>query len=333
MKRQAGAALLLLVALLAAGAGTFFVASGEGKRKLLARAGMDAARLAHARELLLGHALSNARRPGELAFPDRRADGNYDGNGDCVPTWSDVTPSHLLGRLPAFLEQGCGTERPGPGLVLRDASGERLWYAVSRQLLYPAPVLNSAVAGDWLEVFSVHGVTQAAFVVFAPGPVLGVQQRTAGAGPTAYLDGLQLAGTSHHNGDEDSRFVTAPARSDFNDRLLVVERAEFLDMLTLHVARVLRTALEAHRTAYGDYPHAALAGGACHTGLADGFFPTGLGSCAAVPVSPNWFESDWSQVTHYTRLAPSLARLRFNGCAREFTVTPLGVSPSAGTCI
>lgn len=333
MSNQRGAALLLLMALLLAGAAAFFVASGAGEQRVLGRIDQDAAALAHARDLILGHALANPRRPGELSFPDRRADGNHDGNGDCIPTWANVDPSHLLGQLPAFVEQGCGPDRPAFGLALRDGGGERLWYAVSRHLLYPAPVLNTAVAGQWLEVHSVHGVMQAAFVVFAPGPTVGAQQRSAGAAADAYLDGIELDGTAHHNGDGDTRFVIAPRQDDFNDRLLVVSRRQYLDALAGRVARTLRVALENHRAVHGDYPHAALAGGACSAGLADGFFPIGPGNCAAAPITPAWFASDWVGITHYTRLAPSLARLRFDGCAREFMVTPAGVSSSAGSCV
>lgn len=332
MSGQRGAALLLLLALVLTGTAAFLVASGTGERRLLTRVDQDAAALARARDLIMGHALANPRRPGELPFPDRRADGNYDGNGDCVSTWTDVMPAHLLGQLPAFLEQGCGPDRPAFGVALHDGSGERLWYAVSRHLLYPAPVLNSAVAGEWLEVHSVHGVMHAAFVVFAPGPAMGMQQRNPGAAADAYLDGIELDGVFHHNGDDDARFVIAPARHDFNDRLLIVSAGQYLDTLTLHIARTLRIALENHRAAHGAYPHAAFAGGACRQGLADGLFPVSLGDCAAIPLTPPWFASDWAGITRYTRLNASLVRLSFAGCAREFIVTPQGVSPSTGSC-
>ena len=70
--------------------------------------------------------------PGVLPFPDRNRDGNYDGKGDCVTF--GLNDSHLLGRFP-WAGHANPCPRMGLNIDVRDGAGERLWYAVSRNLL------------------------------------------------------------------------------------------------------------------------------------------------------------------------------------------------------
>lgn len=334
MNRQSGAALLLLVPLLIAGAGMLLVAQSRGYQAP-ARAATDAAVLALAKQMIMGYALANPRRPGELPFPDRHTDGNADGNGDCVSSWDDVTDSHLLGQFPGYLEQGCGPDRAAFGLMPEDGGGHRLWYAVARSLTYPRDSLNSATNDGWLRVFGPTGVVaeQTAFIVFAPGAPVGDQQRTGLAQPAQYLDATALQGITHDNADGDEQFVIAPHHAGFNDRLLVVSRAAFMEAVTRHVAQRLSARLQSFRAAYGHFPYAATAAGTCVDGHVDGAYPLTVGDCVGVPGDPPaWFESQWLSITRYRRLAPDAASLAFEGCSTMFAVTPGAVAVSAESC-
>ena len=332
--RQSGAALLLLLLVAVTGAAGWFLASGAAERSAARRAAEDAARLARASDMILGYALANARRPGELPFPDRHGDGNDDGNGDCITSWGTVQGKHLLGLFPAFLEQGCWPERPAFGAMLTDAGGHRLWYAVARSLVRPQDMLNSATDDGWLQVQGPAGPVagQAAFVVFAPGAATGDQQRTANTQPGMYLDKVLLGGTLHDNADGDEQFVAASRGEAFNDRLAVMSRARFMSALTRRVARTLHRHLEAYRAAHGQYPFAALADGTCSHGLAYGFYPLAPGDCGTAPaVPPDWFANQWLAVTTYQRAAADQVTLQFLGCAALFSLHPGGLAQT-GDC-
>ena len=138
--------------------------------------------------------------PGLLPFPDRNRDGNYDGKGDCV-TYG-LNDSHLLGRLP-WAGDANPCPRMGLNIDLRDGAGERLWYAVSRNLLVRGrggavnPGMGQAGRAEfpWIRLRNARGevVTESgggepaaiAAVIIAPGATLAGQDRSRAApGPS-----------------------------------------------------------------------------------------------------------------------------------------------------
>ena len=204
--------------------------------------------LNEAREALIGWAVANPDFPGGLPMPDRDGDGDYDGFSDCLPTNTTVKLSHGLGRLPwrgipANNAAACSlssTVTGGLSSLLRDGSGEPLWYAVAPALLrggnvdatgtrYLDPQVDWSDLGAnaWLTVRGADGTVlsdRVAFIVIAPGPPvyrgdLGgtlldrIQDRDdVGLLPAAndYLDRYTVGGTTYDNADADGDFILAP---------------------------------------------------------------------------------------------------------------------------
>jgi hypothetical protein len=132
-------------------------------------------------------------QPGALPCPDR----NDDGDADCILP----NTASLIGRVPY---KTIGLED------LRDASGERLWYALSHDFrklrctsipALPTPpsppgctIINSDTKGQ-LTVVGIAPATQVVAVLFAPGEALQGQNRdpdtttVAHNDPVNYLEG------------------------------------------------------------------------------------------------------------------------------------------------
>src|SRR6185295_16201223 len=120
--------------------------------------------LAAAKEALIAYAVANPDAPGRLPCVDTLNVGTAPSG----PCGSPGIPQ--LGRLPW---QTLGLP------VLRDGSGECLWYAVSGKFVNPQPV-NSDTTGE-LNVVGDSGTpvaTAVIAVIFAPGPAVESQSRT-----------------------------------------------------------------------------------------------------------------------------------------------------------
>jgi hypothetical protein len=182
--------------------------------------------------------------PGHLVCPDLDNDGQAN-------TVSCGTAATRTGRLP-WVTLGLPD--------LRDPSGERLWYAVSRCFLERTPDVfcNYAVNSDTQGQLTVTGLTPATTVVaiiFAPGPALGGQNRT-GAGMNVaanYLEG--------ENGDASNDVFEARVRclaSDgscpggiaFNDQMILITHADLFDAVETVVAKRLETQIKPAIQAY-----------------------------------------------------------------------------------
>lgn len=227
--------------------------------------------------------------PGLLPFPDRNRDGRYDGEGDCVTF--GLAAAHLLGRLP-WAGDGPPCPRRALGLRARDASGEQLWYAVSRNLVAGGgggPV-NSGMAGAagaahaWLVVRGFDGAVlrdprsgaplPVAAVIIAPGAAIGRQQRR-GMAPAAehYLDRIRIGGVTYDNADADGcadavrapcdaresgeEFIVHPGGAGaraFNDRVVYITVMELMRAVEKRVLGEVAVALNRYRTEQGVYP-------------------------------------------------------------------------------
>ncbi len=167
-QRQRGQLVLgLLVILGLAFAMAFYTFVGP-KGSTVERDKITAAALAQAKEGLIGYAVSNSNRPGVLPCPDTNNNGTSEGlSGNECPSYIGRLPWKTLG-LPQ----------------LRDGSGELLWYAFSRNFRNDssAQPINTDTKGSLTVYSNTTGTTiasQAAAVIFAPGAVLGTQDRSS----------------------------------------------------------------------------------------------------------------------------------------------------------
>ena len=114
---QNGQALLALLVILGIGFGALFYTLISPASLALETEKTTSEALAQAREALIGYAASDDNRPASLPCPDT------DNNGSAQLYAGSYCPSEI-GRLP-WRTLGLPD--------LRDGSGERLWYAVSRE--------------------------------------------------------------------------------------------------------------------------------------------------------------------------------------------------------
>ncbi|HKQ26901.1 MAG TPA: hypothetical protein VJT81_20850 [Burkholderiales bacterium] len=285
--------------------------------------------LAQAREALIGYAAGDNNRPGSLPCPDTDNNGSSElfpgSNCEDYVTGSNV----YIGRLP-WRTLGLPD--------LRDGSGERLWYAVSRQFARnPTCMPNCPLTSDTLGQLTVTGIapaTNAVSIIFAPGATLGSQSRGSANenNPTNYLEGENADGNN-------PTFTTAADSSTFNDRLLAVTNGDLMPAVERRVAREMMRILQNYKTATGVYPWADRADGnsdgdvfvqawnhsrfPCNDAL-----PTNWGS-GGTPSLPPWLTDScftnpvtgWTSVILY-----AVARNRLqNGCT-NCTATTLTVS-------
>lgn len=207
-----------------------------------------AALLAQAKQALIGRAVADSTRPGSLPCPDI----DDDGSAESTVAYGGVCPNYI-GRLP-WKTLGLPD--------LRDASGERLWYA-----LFPA--FRDHSSAGLLDVDTKGGLTvyqdstatvitaQAVAVIFAPGLVIAGQNRDPASAnnPANYLD----ATGGVNNAIAGGPFIGAQPSSTFNDKLLVITTADLMPPLERRVAREMLALLQSYRStsACACYPWAA----------------------------------------------------------------------------
>jgi hypothetical protein len=307
--------------------------------------------LAEAKAALITWAVSHPANPGMLPFPDGRNDLNYDGTSDC-PTAATFSNALLLGRFPwrgdINPNNPCAAPHTGISVDLRDGAGEALWYAVSRNLVHrgSAPVCastgwpntgldalrinpSSAINSRWITVRNANGTLRSnrvAFVVLAPGPPVGNQNRNGTAPPAnRYLDSVTVSGTTYSNSDTPSSatapfdFIiypdsdTTPQAGDrFNDVLIYVTIDELLrEVEKRAVAQASKELREFFRT-NNYYPFPADLGGAsaaCDASNLTGFLPMTAGSCTGSSTlsftQAPWFTCQkWNEHIYYA-VAPA----------------------------
>jgi hypothetical protein len=250
--RQRGVVVLsLLLCFVLASSYVLLKALNSASSSLLsARQRQNAEVLQRGREALLGYAAAHrelitdppaTKGPGYLPCPDRASDdadaadpARIDPNKEGVPTSNCGGSGLKLGRFPwRYLGTG----------ELKDASGERLWYAVSDNFRYNngAFPLNSNTAGtlcvdrDGDAACSPSGQdsNDIVAVIIAPGEALAQQHRSPypnNAGYYTFAEYLE----DDNNTPGDNRFTIA-SRNEFNDQLAMITRAELMRVVEKRV--------------------------------------------------------------------------------------------------
>jgi len=253
--RERGFAMIAILSL-AALVSAFLIASalnptGAGVSNEREQRSMNALRQAKA--ALIAYAASEqwqkfksqpSDQPGGLPCPDADDDGSSEGAA-CASALSRI------GRLPWAT---IGTQD------LRDASGERLWYAVSSNFrrLSGTTVINSDTPG-LLTVTGTAPASNVVAVVIAPGDALTGQDRILQHNNRlAYLEEVTVdspvAGDSTFN---TIGLFTGTA----NDRLIAITQAELMaavePVVAARIERDIKPYIQDYFTSWGIYPFAA----------------------------------------------------------------------------
>ena len=275
-RRQRGLALLVMVVVLIVGSTYILLKQLNSSAQRINSTAASANVLAQAKEALIGYAATNSGRPGALPCPDRYPPGDANegrGGSSAYGLGSCPNAGDRIGRLP-WKTLGLPD--------LRDASGERLWYALSenfrdatgRVVNSDTPgtlVLNGVAApGSPCSATSIPPCTATSLansivaIVFASGAALSGQSRNPGAPASLtsvanYLDGA--------NADvaNDSVFETKLSSDTFNDALLPITQANLFVAVETYVAKRLdesavgnvKPFLNSFVAQWGAYPFAA----------------------------------------------------------------------------
>lgn len=242
-------------------------------------------------------------QPGSLPCPDL----DDDGDADCVG-FGITSTSSIIGRLPW---KTVGIDD------LRDASGERLWYALSHDfrklrcsgLTVPpnCTVINSDTQGQ-LTVTGAAPATQVVAIIFAPGAALDLsavggpsQDRISGHNSAAnYLEGFSTGDNIHY-----SYATTASPTGVANDQALIITQAELMaavePIVATNIQRDVKPVLQTYFTKWGAYPFAMTF--AAPPALVTPYQGTSGQNQGLLPLTddPNWFK--WWKAT-VTQIPP-----------------------------
>ncbi len=240
---QRGAALMIMLVIMVMGAATVLVSSLNSSGLRIERDKITADALAQAKDALIGFAITygdtHTTSPevnGYLPCPD--INGIPEGSSELTCGNKNVSS---IGKFP------WKTLDLSP---LRDGSGECLWYAVSGTYKYnPKTDFMNWDNNGQFEVMASDGVSylagsaadnRAVAVIFAPGTVLGNQNRAAGgSAPTCggnYTASNYLDNDTVHSINNSTVFATANAVSRFivglvkdaSDNVIVNDRVIFI---------------------------------------------------------------------------------------------------------
>jgi hypothetical protein len=333
-RRERGSALLIILALIGIGAAFLLVSALNKANQQIERDKITAAALAQAKEALIGYAASVAfssgpcgtdcARPGELPCPDNWPQGSVNEGSPTTPCTGNA-----IGRLP-WKKLGLPD--------LRDAAGERLWYAVSTNYKDSPRVfpLNSDTPGT-ISVRDPSGTlladatsgTGVAAIVISPGAALtrqdGVIQNRNAAGynnPVNYLDIANGEDNQDFINWSSNGFIQGPIKDAgnsiiLNDTLITLARDDIMRVTEKRVAAEITNVLI---PLLGSLPNPAAFNDSTCLGFAA--IPANCNSAAGnrgrIPANPspawsgnavflngilnlNWFQQNaWREVIYYT---------------------------------
>lgn len=307
--RQKGAALMMLVFLLALVLMTVLVRSITGVEYRAESAFKTAKVLDDAKTALLGWSVLQ-NNPGQLPCPEDTSLIGLPTEGQAKSTCT--LPA--IGRLP-WRTLGLGD--------IRDANNDKLWYVMSSGFRNP-PINTNTLAQ-----LSVNGTPNSAVaIIFSVGVPLGSQSRptpTSSAPPDVvqYLDLSNNAGTAS--------FVTSGAINDFNDRLQIITKTELFSLVTKRILAEVRgdssQGLFKFHADYGTYPYADIN----NDGFADAGNSSGTPSYQGVLNSLYFstakkntlLNNGWYSLINYNYTVPSgIPQVTLTLNAQTIVVTP-----------
>jgi hypothetical protein len=248
-RAQRGVALIVFLLVLLVGSSVFLIDHAQSSVNAeLKRQARSTTALAAAKAALIAYAVQDANRPGSLPCPD----ADYDGQSALADYGTPIVG--CVSRLGWLPYQTLDMQE------VRDASGARLWYAVSDNYRANSSVaLNSETIGG----LSVDGgPTDIVAVILSPGAahsdVLATdpdetqlwpgenEAHDASTDLVQFLEGI--------NADGDLNTYASSAAVSFNDRLMVITRAELMRAVEKRVAGELLGSLQAFRDTQGVFP-------------------------------------------------------------------------------
>lgn len=306
-RNQRGQALFVTLVLLVAGIGAVVFYMADSSRLQRASDAKTIAALTQAKEALIGWRLNDNSRPGVLPCPDTNDDGNAE------PVSGNECPSYI-GRLPW---KSLGLPK------LHDGSGETLWYVLSRNFRNDASAepVNTDTKGTLTIYSDTTGTvlaSEAAAVIFAPGPILGTQDRssataaacTAPPGPilpkNCAVNYLDTAGAINNAASAGPYIAVVPQPLPlFNDNLAILTTADLMIPVEIRAAREILTLLQTYKARTAGscncYPWADVSDGTANGGLTYGRVPL-------ISASPT---TEWSALSPLVNIAPWLLNNRW----------------------
>ncbi len=193
--------------------------------------------LAQAKEALIGMALTYSDYPGSLPCPDTDNDGDADGGGNGIDC------SSYIGRLP-WKTLGLPD--------LRDATGERLWYTLSRNVRRYASAhpLNSETTGT-LSITGTYTASNLMAIIFAPGSSIASQNRANNglslcSNPSRcavnYLEGSNA--NASPGSSPNTNYQNASSTVSFNDQLISISHDQLFPLIEKRIAREVKSCLD-----------------------------------------------------------------------------------------
>ena len=250
---------MVMLVVVVLGAAAILLNSLSGSRLKIERDKTTANVLAQAKEGLIGIAVAYSDYPGSLPCPDTDNDGDADSGGNGIDC------STYIGRLP-WKTLGLPD--------LRDSSGERLWYTLSRNVRRYDSVrpINSEATGT-LNITGTYTANNLMAIVFAPGANIGSQSRsstlTANCTTTGNTKKENLCATNYLEGSnanlskEDTSanihpnqsYQNANAAIPFNDQLIFITHDQLFPLIEKRIAREVKSCLDAYAQASANkYP-------------------------------------------------------------------------------
>jgi hypothetical protein len=310
-ERHRGYVAIILIAVICTAGATWLVTSFGANTARIERERKTAAALALAKQALIGRAAIDDSLPGSLPCPDlvTHIPGSNVPDDGIADLFAGINCPSYIGRLP-WRTLGVAD--------LRDADGERLWYALSPNFRdFASQVhINDASIGT-LTVSGATPLTNIAAIVFAPGAALNGQARNGATNQNNvanYLDGINASG--------GSVYLTQTADDTFNDRLATITVADLMATVEKRIANEITVALNQYFLANSLLPKPALpADFNCQpngdqtlclpfSAGAPGWIPRNLSPGAGWPgvVFPAWFNANWRTSVSYT-VAPECTSL------------------------
>jgi hypothetical protein len=252
MKRQKGAALLILAAIVVA-AGTWLMVTRLGAQASIVPRQRDynARVLNEAKQALIGYVAMRAGQTGEQdpgALPCPEPAGAYTSaakDDDGVAAANCSAPA--IGRLPW---RTLGIDE------LKDASGANLWYAISPGWHKPSSLTNTVINSNTPGQLTVDGIANSAVaLIIAPGPPMVSEAATGCAAAQQVRTAAAINAADYVECDNatpaDASFVTTGPSRSFNDQVLMVTARDVLPGIEAAISkRIEREIVPALKTVY-----------------------------------------------------------------------------------